>query len=114
MFTVFVTLQVLPEQVGMFLDAIQTNARSSLRDEPGCLRFDVHRSDDDPHRFHLYEIYADEDAFHTAHRTTPHYAAWRKASERCLEQGGHVNAFAHPSFPEDMPEGQIHAEGGRG
>ena len=102
MFTVIVNLQVRPERVEEFLEAIHTNARASLADEPGCLRFDVHRSMDDPNRFVLYEIYADRNAFYEAHREAPHYAAWREVADRCVEPGGHVNTFATPQFPEDI------------
>lgn len=41
-------------------------------DEPGCLTFDVCRSEQDPDVFFLYEHYVDEEAFDT-HRSTPHF-----------------------------------------
>jgi autoinducer 2-degrading protein len=103
-FTVIVTLTVKPDRLEEFVEGIGVNARASLRDEPGCLRFDVHRSIEDPHRFYLYEVYADEDAFYVAHRKAPHYAAWREVAARCIEPGGHVNTFATPVFPADLPE----------
>lgn len=95
-FTVLVTLDVRPERVDDFLAGIVTNAKASLRDEPGCLAFDVHRDRATPTRFHLYEIYADEDAFLTAHRCAPHYAAWQEVAKECLVSGGHQNTFAIP------------------
>ncbi|MFE7707593.1 putative quinol monooxygenase [Streptomyces sp. NPDC057486] len=104
MFTVMVTLTVKPDRVEDFLDGIRANSRASLHDEPGCLRFDVHRNTERPNVFHLYEIYADEESFLTAHRQAPHYAAWRAVTERCVEPGGHVNTFATPIFPDDIPE----------
>lgn len=104
MFTVIVTLQVRPERIEEFVRGIRANARASLRDEPGCLRFDVHRSSDDAHRFILYEIYADEAALHEAHRAAPHYAQSRETAERCVYPGDHVNTFATPVFPSDVPE----------
>jgi len=104
MFTVLVDLQVRPERLEEFLERIHVHARASLRDEPGGLRFDVHQHSDDPHRFVLYEIYADQPAFYEAHRTTPHYAAWREVSTRCVVPGRHVNTFAAPAFPADIPE----------
>ena len=46
------------------------------RQEPGCFRFDVLQSEDNPSLFFLYEIYrGDEDIAH--HRTTEHYQKWR-------------------------------------
>ena len=95
-FTVLVTLDVRPDHIDEFLAGITTNAKASLRDEPGCLAFDVHRDQATPTRFHLYEIYADEDAFWTAHRSAPHYAAWQEVAKECLIEDGHQNTFAIP------------------
>ncbi|WP_396921155.1 putative quinol monooxygenase [Mycolicibacterium sp.] len=96
MYTLFVTLDVHADRVAEFLDAITVNATASLRDEPGCLAFDVHRDAENPTRFYLYEIYADEDAFRVAHRGAPHYARWQDAARRCVVDGSHRNTFAHP------------------
>ena len=99
MFTVIVDLTVRPDRVDDFLEAIHTNARASLSDEPGCLRFDVHRSGktqtdscstrSTPSRCLLQRPPA-----------APHYAVWREVGGRCVEEGGHVNTFAVPAFPE--------------
>jgi autoinducer 2-degrading protein len=103
-FVVLVDLTVRPLLLEQFLEGIRANARASLAEEPGCLRFDVHRSADDPHRFLLYELYTDADAFYVAHRQAPHYATWREVADRCVEPGGHRNTFATPAFPDDIPE----------
>jgi (4S)-4-hydroxy-5-phosphonooxypentane-2,3-dione isomerase len=103
-YTVIVSLRVKPEETDRFLEAIGENSRASRRDEPGCLRFDVHRDIDDPHHFILYELYADERAFAEAHRRAPHYEKWRAAAAELLEPGGQVNTFATPVFPGDLPE----------
>jgi autoinducer 2-degrading protein len=102
MFTVLVTLDVLPDRLDESLAGIRENARASLRDEPGCLRFDVHRSVDDPHRFVLHEIYRDRAAFTGEHRAAPHYATWREVAGRCVRPGGHVNTYLAPAFPDDV------------
>lgn len=104
MFTVIVSLRVKPDMVGRFLEVMGETSRASRRDEPGCLRFDVHRDNDDPGHFLLYELYADERAFTEAHRRAPHYEKWRAASDELLEPGGHVNTFATPAFSADLPE----------
>ncbi len=104
MFTVIVDLQVRPEELDVFVGGIRANARASVRDEAGCLRFDVHRRVDDPHRFVLHEIYTDESAFSEAHRSSPHYAAWQTIAARCVVPGGHVNTFCTPVFPDDVME----------
>lgn len=104
MHVVLVSLEVRPELMEEFLAGIHANALASLRDEPGCLRFDVHRSTEDPHRFVLYEIYHDQTAFTEEHRSAPHYAAWRDVAARCVVPGSHVNTFCTPAFPENVLE----------
>ena len=104
MLTVIVTFTVLPGRMDEFLEGIRVNAQSSLRDEPGCLRFDVHLSRERENEVLLYEIYRDQEAFEVGHRGAPHYAEWREVVARCVPAGGHVNTFATPAFPEDLPE----------
>ncbi len=103
MFTVVVALAARPERLDEFIAGIRANARASLRDEPGCLRFDVHQKVEDPNRFVLHEVYADEDAFRVAHRSAPHYAAWQRVAERCSVPGSHVNTFCRPLSLEEGP-----------
>ncbi|HEV3498291.1 MAG TPA: putative quinol monooxygenase [Actinomycetes bacterium] len=104
MYALIVSLRVKPGMVDQFVEAIGENSRASRREEPGCLRFDVHRDVDDPNHFLLYELYADERAFTEAHRGAPHYQKWRSAVAELLEPGGQVNTFATPVFPADLPE----------
>ena len=86
MFSLIVHLQIDPTGRDEFLDAIRTNAEASVRDEPGCLRFDVCSVADDPNRFVLYELYADLAAF-ADHKAAPHFADWRTVASRVvLEQ----------------------------
>jgi autoinducer 2-degrading protein len=70
-----VSVHVVPDHVDDFLDAIRANHEASIR-EPGCLRFDVLRSPEDPAHFLLYEAYADA-ASAAAHKDTPHYLEFR-------------------------------------
>ena len=90
MFCVVVQLQVRPERREEFLAGIAANAEASVRDEPGCLRFDVCSVESDPDRFLLYELYTDADAF-AAHKASPHFARWRTVAERVLIPGTQVN-----------------------
>ena len=83
MHTVIVSLQVKPDMVDQFLETIGETSRASRRDEPGCLRFDVVRDNDDPHHYLFYEVYRDADAF-AAHRDSDHYAQWREAADEVL------------------------------
>ena len=85
MYVLIVSARVKPEQRGRFLEAIEANAVSSVNDEPGCLRFDVVRDNDDPDHYLLYEVYRDDEAFR-AHRDTDHFARWREAADGCLSE----------------------------
>ena len=77
MYVVSVTVHVKPEFVDRFVEAILDNARNT-RLEPGNLRFDVSRAEEDPGRFLLYEVYHTKEDF-AAHQQTPHYLRWRDA-----------------------------------
>jgi autoinducer 2-degrading protein len=90
MFSLVVQVQVQPEGREEFLAAISANAEASVRDEPGCLRFDVSSVSGDPDRFVFYELYTDAAAFE-AHRAAPHFATWRAAADRTLVPGSQVN-----------------------
>jgi (4S)-4-hydroxy-5-phosphonooxypentane-2,3-dione isomerase len=82
-FALVVELYVRPDKRQQFLRAIEANATASVRDEPGCFRFDVVQDRDDPDHFFLYEVYTDEAAFE-AHRSAPHFPVWRAAAATCL------------------------------
>jgi quinol monooxygenase YgiN len=84
MIIVHVHVHVRPDSVDAFEAATLENARNSIR-EPGVVRFDVMRQDDDPTRFVLVEIYrtADDPA---RHKATAHYAAWRDAVESMMAE----------------------------
>ena len=67
-----VTVQVKPEHVSEYLEAVRDDAEHSEQDEPGCLRFDVIQDRYDANRFYYYEVYKDEVALE-AHRQSPHF-----------------------------------------
>jgi autoinducer 2-degrading protein len=85
MFSLMVQIEVDPQRRDEFLVAITANAEASVRDEPGCLRFDVCSVEGDENRFVLYELYADTAAFE-AHRAAPHFSTWREAAARTVVQ----------------------------
>lgn len=71
-----------------FMELIGENAAASVRDEPGCLRFDVltpRKSGGGADRVFLYEIYADHAAFE-AHLATPHFAAFDEQSRALVKR----------------------------
>jgi autoinducer 2-degrading protein len=90
MFSLVVQMQVRPDRREEFLAGMAANAEASVRDEPGCLRFDVSAVAADANRFFLYELYTDAAAFE-AHKASPHFAQWREIAERVLVPGSQVN-----------------------
>jgi autoinducer 2-degrading protein len=76
---ILVEVNVKPERLSDFLALIKYDAEHSEGDEPGCLRFDVLRDTEDPHKFFYYEVYKDE-AARMAHRETPHFKKYASES----------------------------------
>ena len=57
MYSIFVTINIKPEHVEAFKAASLGDAQGSVRDEPGCFRFDINEDVDNASRFYLYEVY---------------------------------------------------------
>lgn len=93
-YVLHVELRARPERREQFLAAIRENATASVRDEPGCSRFDVVQDLADPDHFYLYEVYRDEAAF-GEHRSAPHFRRWREAAAECLVPDGQTNTGGH-------------------
>lgn len=85
MHAIFVTVKIKPDQRQRFLDVVEDDATSSVRDEPGCLEFQVLQDRADPDTFYLYEVYRDEEAAQ-AHRRTPHFGRWDAALPELLRE----------------------------
>ena len=75
MHIVLVHVHVKRENLAAFEAATSENAAHS-RLEPGVVRFDVLRRQDDPTRFLLVEVYRDLEAA-GEHKATDHYLTWR-------------------------------------
>ena len=76
MFIAAVHVCIEPDKVESFKEMIRANYEGSIK-EPGCLRFDVAQSKEDPTEFMLWECYVDEEA-NKFHKTQPHYLAFRE------------------------------------
>jgi (4S)-4-hydroxy-5-phosphonooxypentane-2,3-dione isomerase len=76
MYIIIAPIQIKEGYKEEFIEAMLGDARGSVNDEPGCLRFDVIQDAGDPNRIWLYEVYVDEAAFE-AHQQMPHYIKWR-------------------------------------
>jgi autoinducer 2-degrading protein len=99
MYAIWVTVKVKPEKRDQFLEVIEDDSICSVRDEPGCVRFDVLQDQSDPDMYYFYEVYQDADAFQ-AHTQTPHLARWRAAAAECLT-GPSVALRTNTVFPRD-------------
>jgi|SRR3954470_4019166 autoinducer 2-degrading protein len=83
MFIVLVSVQVKPELLGEFKDAILTNAALSVQRDPGCVRFDVLQQGDDATRWFFYEVYEREQAW-VDHRAAAHFLAFKEVGDRAI------------------------------
>lgn len=87
-FAVIVDLEVRAENADAFVEAALENAKLSVRDEPGCHRFDVIRALDDKTKITFYEVFENLAAFQ-AHATFPHATAFMgKAKQMVVNQAG--------------------------
>jgi autoinducer 2-degrading protein len=78
-YAIIVDFRLKPGAAGAFRRLIDENARASVREEPGCRRFDVLAPKGEPDRIVLYEIYDDRAAFE-AHLKTAHFASFNAES----------------------------------
>ena len=76
MIVTMVHVEVTPENIESFILATTENHLESVK-EPGNLRFDVLRNDENPNRFVLYEAYKNKESA-AAHKKTAHYLKWRE------------------------------------
>lgn len=78
-YVIVVDFRIRPGAMAPFRKLMDANAIASARTEPGCRRFDVLATQDEPDRIMLYEIYDDRAAF-DAHLKTPHFASFNAES----------------------------------
>jgi autoinducer 2-degrading protein len=76
-YVIIVEFRIKPGEMPRFMPLMLENAALSLKDEPGCRRFDVLSGEDG--RVVLYEIYDDAAAF-DAHCRSPHFHRFDEAS----------------------------------
>ena len=100
MYAIFVTINIKPGYREQFKEASLGDSQGSVRDEPGCFRFDILEDKTNPNRFYLYEVYEDEDAHMVAHRNAPHYKKWRETVQDWFE-GDTVAIPMNTVFPSD-------------
>ena len=92
MFIYIVHITVKPEFIEEFKAETLANARGTVS-EPNNYRFDVLQQSDDPAKFVLYEVYADESALEE-HRQTAHYARWKSTVEPWMAESRKAVKYA--------------------
>lgn len=91
MYCIIVKNVLKPGTKDTYLAAILPNAGASVRDEPGCHRFDVLEAKAEPDTFYLYEIYDAPDAL-TAHKETAHYKESQVILAECVVETSVIRA----------------------
>jgi len=100
MFALFAVHRIKPEHREGFIKAIFDDAIGSIRNEPGCLRFDVMHDQTDPTIFYLFEAYINKSAFEK-HNTLPHFIKWRDTVKDWYVTPPTVQ-WTTPLFPTDI------------
>lgn len=75
MFVVTVTFSTKSEDFDGFLRLLRANAETSLREEPGCLQFDVCLPENTQAEVFLYEVYNSRSDFEE-HLKTTHFQSF--------------------------------------
>ena len=99
MISICVTIRIKEGFSDQFTEESFGDSQGSVRDEPGCFRFDILKNSEEPNLFHLYEVYEDEAAL-DAHRNAPHYKKWRSTVEDWFD-GDISRVMMNTVFPSD-------------
>ena len=83
MHIVSVTITVKGEMLDEFERAILANAKASIANDRGLLRFDVSQAYDDPTLWLYHEVYDTPEA-HAAHRQSAHFLAYAEVEQRAV------------------------------
>ena len=79
-----VHVKVKPGHVDEFIEATRKNHEGAVK-EAGCRLFDICQSAEDPCSFVFYESFNTKEDV-AAHKTTAHYAAWRKVVDPIMAE----------------------------
>jgi quinol monooxygenase YgiN len=90
-FVIWVVFDVKPEAFEEFHQAALEDSTCSVRDEPGCLQFDVLAPTAGGNILAFYEVYKSKDAF-SAHMETPHFKKFASAAEKAISDK-HVSEY---------------------
>lgn len=91
MHAVLVQFEVDVTRLEEFMPLMAANADTSLKSEPGCLRFDICTDPARPGDVMLYELYEDAEAF-AAHLGSVHFKTFDAAVADMIK-GKHVERY---------------------
>ena len=69
-------LEIQPDKVNEFKEALKYHLKWTKENEPGCRRFDIVKDESYDNIFHLYELYIDQEAL-LIHAESPTLATLR-------------------------------------
>jgi quinol monooxygenase YgiN len=82
---VLVRYTVKPRKMAELLGILKDHIAKTRAGEPGCVQFDVLVPHEGGDCVHLYEVYADEDAFR-AHNASEQLAKYKAATNALLDE----------------------------
>ena len=82
-FVIWVVFDVKPEAFDKFYQAALDDSTCSVRDEAGCLQFDVLAPTAGGNKLAFYEVYKSRDAF-SVHMETPHFKRFASVADTAL------------------------------
>jgi (4S)-4-hydroxy-5-phosphonooxypentane-2,3-dione isomerase len=82
---VLVRYRVKPERMGEFLAILKDHIAKTQALEPGCIQFDLLVPHDQQSCIHLFEVYADEEAFRI-HNASGQLAKYKAATGPLLDE----------------------------
>jgi quinol monooxygenase YgiN len=97
--TVVATIRAAKGKGDALAALLAEQAAVVLREEPGCLVYRAHRSEQDPELFLFYEMYMDDAALE-AHRQAPHLARYRERRQTEALTEGAVDVRIYRSLSE--------------
>ncbi len=95
MHVIIVRWRIKPQFVVDFQNAIRDHVAATRKTEPGCLQFEVAVDKQEPRTYHLFEIYADDQAL-ADHAKSPTLARLREKIPLWVEERSLYNATLFP------------------
>ncbi|HEY7909033.1 MAG TPA: putative quinol monooxygenase [Thermomicrobiales bacterium] len=99
MYVLLVQIDILPEHRDAFITAMSGHARRARTNEPGTIRFDVIKDENEPNRAYFYEVYADKAAF-DAHGKSESIATFREETKG-WSAGSSIVGRGETAYPPD-------------